>query len=396
MIQKTFSIQNIAYFLITAVIVCYILNIGQFFIIPFVFSVLLSVIILPIQHFYDRFVSSQALSTLFAFLTVLIPIIGIVTFFSVQVGIVLSHLDNISSRVQMGADTLFQLISDYLGISVEDSQAMLKTNLSKVISSPLAIFQSSINSFAGILLNMVLIFLFMFFLLAYRVSIKNFILMQFSPERRLQAGQTIMEIQKMLRQYLSGLISVMFILAVLNSFGLWMIGIEYPLLWASLAAFLTIIPYIGTTLGGGLPFFYALATAESWHQPAAVVIMYATIQQVEGNLITPYVVGSKVRINPLIAIIGILLMSSLWGVVGIVLAIPMTAGLKIIFDQVPALRPIGALMSSNIIKEKNRFLSEWNEDRFRFSSLFTKKSKVSPKDEEFAEAVHEDVLKPKQ
>lgn len=140
-----------------------------------------------------------------------------------------------------------------------------------------------------------------------------------------------------------------------------------------------------------MPFFYALATAESWHQPAAVIVMYAAIQQIEGNLITPYVVGSKVRINPFVVIIGILLMNALWGVVGIILAIPITAGVKILFDQIPALRPIGALMSSNIIKEKNRFLTEWDNDKFRLSSLFFKEKKIKKQeDDEFEDAIHDD------
>jgi predicted PurR-regulated permease PerM len=395
MTRKTFSIQNIAYFLLVAVIVTYILSVGQFFIIPFLFAILLSIIILPVQHFYDRYIRSQALSTIVAFLTVLIPIIGIITFFSMQVGFVLSDLDNISLRVQTGTETLFKWASEYFHISKEESQSILKDNFTKIVSSPLSLVQSTLNSFTGILLNIALIFLFMFFLLAYRISIKNFVLMQFSPAQRLQAAQTITDIQKMLRQYLSGLISVMMILAVLNSVGLWFIGVEYPFLWASLAAFLTIIPYIGTTLGGGLPFFYALATAESWHQPVAIIIMYVTIQQVEGNLITPYVVGSKVRINPLVAIIGILLMNALWGMVGIILAIPLTAGVKILFDRVDALRPIGALMSSNVLKKQALFLSDWDHEKYRLSSIFFRSKKVK-KAEVFVEAIHEDTPKPRQ
>jgi predicted PurR-regulated permease PerM len=368
--NKRFSIQNIAYFLLTMIMICYIMIIGKFFIIPFFFAVLLSMLMLPIQHFFDRYISSQTLSTLLAFLSVLIPIAAIITFFSVQVSIVIGNLDNISLKVQSGAHTLFQWISDYFNISPEESQNILKNNISKFISSPITIFQSSVNSFAVIMLDIALIFLFMFFLLAYRKAIKNFILMQFSPTQREAAGQTVADIQNMLGHYLSGLFIVMLVLAVMNSIGLWFIGIDYPLLWASLAAFLTIIPYIGTTLGGGLPFFYALATAESWHQPAAVVIMYATVQQLEGNVITPFIVGSKVRINPLVAIIGILLMNALWGIIGIVLAIPVTAAIKIVLDQIMPFKPIGTLMSNDVIKDQDRFLNEWDEEKYRLSSLF--------------------------
>jgi len=373
--QKNLSIQYIAYFLIVALIGTYILYVGKFFIIPFVFAALLSIIILPIQQFYERFIKIQAIGTVLTFFSVLIPIVAIISFFSIQVSQVLSNLNNISDRLHKGTDTLFLWISQYFQISVEESQSYLRENVTSIISSPISLLQSTFSSFGSILLNTVLIFLFMFFMLSYRIALKNFVLMQFEPLQRQGIAGIMIEIQKMLRQYLNGLFTVMIILAVLNSLGLWIIGVEYPVLWASLAAFLTIIPYIGTTLGGGLPFFYALATAESWHQPAAVVAMYVTVQQIEGNLITPYVVGSKVRINPLVAIIGILLMNELWGVSGIILAIPIAAGIKIMFDRIAPLKAVGALMGSNIVNEQGLFLSDYNENRFRFSSLFIKENK---------------------
>ena len=372
MTQKNLSIQYVAYFLIVAVIAIFILSVGKFFIIPFVFSVLLSIIVLPIQHFFDRYIKNQVISTLLTFLTVLIPIIAIISFFSIQVSQVLSNLNNISDRLQKGTDILFIWVSQYFSMSVEESQSLLRENVTSIISSPISILQSTFSSFGAIMLNSTLIILFMFFMLSYRIAIKNFILMQFDPLQRSGVAGVLVEIQKMLRQYLNGLLSVMIILATMNSLGLWLIGVEYPVLWASLAAFLTIIPYIGTTLGGGLPFFYALATAESWHQPAAVIAMYVTVQQIEGNLITPYVVGSKVRINPLVAIIGILLLNELWGISGIILAIPLAAGAKIVFDRIPPLKALGSLMSSNIVKEQDKFLSDYNEPKFRFSYLFLK------------------------
>ena len=375
MAPKNLSLHNIAYFLVIALIGTLILIEGKFFIIPFFFAILLSVIVLPIQHFYDRFIKTHALSTILTFFTILLPLTAIVGFFSFQVSNVLSNLSNISGRLQQGTDNLFIWLSQYFHISVEESQNFLKENISGIVASPISVIQSTFSSFGIILLNIVLIILFMFFMLSYRIAIKNFMLMQFEPMQRSGVAAVMVEIQKMLRQYLNGLLSVMIILAVLNSLGLWIIGVEYPILWASLAAFLTIIPYIGTTLGGGLPFFYALATAESWQQPAAVILMYVTVQQIEGNLITPYVVGSRVRINPLIAIIAILLMNELWGVSGIVLAIPIAATIKIIFDRIAPLKAVGTLMSSNIIKDQDKFLSEYNESRFRFSSLLLKKNK---------------------
>ena len=198
-------------------------------------------------------------------------------------------------------------------------------------------------------------------------------LIQFKEKNREQGKELLMQIQNVVRHYLYGLLTVIVILAILNSIGLWIIGVDYAVFWASLAAFLSIVPYIGTTIGGLLPFMYSFATADYWWQPLAVIGLYFSVQQLEGNLITPYVVGSNVKINPLIAIISLLIGGVIWGVAGIVLAIPIAAIFKLVFDNIDALKPVGALMSNDLHKNDTKFLKEWDKDEHRISSLFDEK-----------------------
>src|SRR5690606_7771915 len=109
-----------------------------------------------------------------------------------------------------------------------------------------------------------------------------------------------------------------------------------------------IIPYIGTTLGGMLPFLYAVATADNWWQPLTVVGMYVIIQQLEGNIITPKVVGSSVSINPLVALLAIIVGGFIWGVSGIILAIPIAGVIKIILDHNERTASIGFLLGNQM------------------------------------------------
>lgn len=163
-----------------------------------------------------------------------------------------------------------------------------------------------------------------------------------------------------MQKYLYGLLTVMAILAFLNSVGLLIIGIKYAVFWGVLAALLSIIPYIGTTLGGTLPFLYAVATAGNWWQPLAVVALYATIQQLEGNIITPKVVGSSVAINPLVALLAIIVGGFVWGVVGIILAIPIAGVIKILLDNNPNTRAYGFLLG-NLMSSKEDEFRDWME-----------------------------------
>ena len=375
--QSTGNIQRIAYAMIIIALLVYLMIIAKFIIVPLIFAALLSIMVQPICNFLERYIRLKVPVILVAFLVVLIPLSGIITFFSYQLGDVLRNMPAITDKLQHTSELLFNWLDNNFGISRADTWEWFRANFSKVLDSPLKLFRGGITSGTAFLVNVLMVLVFMFFMLLYRGAIKNFILLQFKDKRREHGRQILRQIQRLVRNYLYGLLTVIVILAFLNSIGLWIIGVGYPVFWASLAAFLSIIPYIGTTLGGLLPFMYAIATLDTWWQPLSVVALYFSIQQLEGNLITPYVVGSNVKINPFIAILSLLIGGYIWGLAGIVLGIPLAAIIKLVFDNVDSLKPVGVLMSNDLHKQEDHLLSDWDEDRYRVSSLFEEKNNHS-------------------
>ncbi len=371
--QSTGNIQRIAYAMIVIALLVYLMIIAKFIIVPLIFAALLSIMVQPICNFLEPYIRLKVPVILLAFLVILIPLSGIITFFSYQLGDVLLNMPAITDKLQHTSELLFNWLDNNFGISRADIWEWFQANFSKVLDSPLKLFKGGITSGTALLVNVLMVLVFMFFMLLYRGAIKNFILLQFKDKRREQGRQILQQIQWLVRNYLYGLLTVILILAFLNSIGLWIIGVGYPVFWASLAAILSIIPYIGTTIGGLLPFMYAIATLDTWWQPLSVVALYFSIQQLEGNLITPYVVGSNVKINPFIAILSLLIGGYIWGLAGIVLGIPLAAILKLIFDNVDSLKPFGVLMSNDLHKQEERLLTDWDEDRYRISSLFKEK-----------------------
>jgi predicted PurR-regulated permease PerM len=216
-----------------------------------------------------------------------------------------------------------------------------------------------------------------FFFLLYRSAIRNFVVGQLRKDLQEEGKQTVVEVQQVAKNYLGGMGLVMLILGVLNSFGLWAIGIDYYLVWGFLAAILGIIPYIGTAIGGFLPFIFAVATTESLLAPLLVILLYTTVQFLEGNFITPKVLGSSVKLNALAAIISVILGSFFWGIAGIIIAIPLLAMVRIILTHVEPLRPVALLLSDDLYAQSDRFLGEFNSDRYRFSNIFTGNSRFS-------------------
>jgi predicted PurR-regulated permease PerM len=369
MSQTAGTLQRLAYFLIVAVITVYIMVIGKFIIVPLVFAALLSIMVAPVSRFMERYIRWKVPAILLTFLAVLIPVSGIIMFFSYQLGDVIQNMPAITGNLKQTADTLFTWLEEQFGITRAQSWDWLRANFSTILESPFEFFRGGLTSSTTFLVNFLMVLIFMFFFLLYRGAIRNFILLQCRPAGREEGREILSQIQHLVRHYLYGLLMVILILAVLNSIGLLIIGVGYAVFWASLAAFLSIIPYIGTTLGGLLPFMYSVATAATWWQPAAVVILYVSIQQVEGNLITPYVVGSNVKINPFIAIISLIVGGVIWGLAGVILGIPIAAILKLIFDHTDALKPVGALMSRDLHEKEDVFLKQWDDDKHRLSGF---------------------------
>ncbi|RYF48831.1 MAG: AI-2E family transporter, partial [Cytophagaceae bacterium] len=119
---------------------------------------------------------------------------------------------------------------------------------------------------------------------------------------------------------------------------------DYAVFFGFLGACLVLIPYFGISLGSLLPAAYTLVTQDNPLKAVAVIGLYLGVQMIEGNFITPYVVGSKVSINPLAAIVVLILWDNIWGLPGLILALPLTAILKVVFDSVDSLKPYGFLI----------------------------------------------------
>jgi predicted PurR-regulated permease PerM len=155
------------------------------------------------------------------------------------------------------------------------------------------------------------------------------------------------EVTEMAQNYISGLILVIAIIAILNTTGLLILGIKYAVFLGILSALLTIIPYIGIVLGSILPILVALLTKDSLLYAAGVIAIFGLVQFLEGNFITPKIIGSKVNVNPLSAIIALIVGGAVWGIAGMILAIPILGIIQIILSNNKDLKPFASLISNN-------------------------------------------------
>ena len=349
------SLKNVAYSIFIILSVGYISFIGSSIILPFLFACIFSIFLYPLNRKLSKFIKSDVISISLSFLIVILPISIVSSFFIFELLDIIDELPSISQSLKEGTDQALNYIKSYVPGFKLNSQNLISNTIGTSIDGPLNVVSKGVISSTSIIFSVFLTFIYSFFILFYRKSIKNFILYQFEKRFRSDIRETFTKIKLVVQSYIGGLFIVIAVLSVVNSLGLWIIGVDYPIFWGTLAGFLAIIPYVGTGLGGLLPFLYSLATCDSAWQPIAILIFYGFVQTLEGNILTPKIVGDKVNINPLVAILSLVIFGSLWGVGGVVLALPLISITRIILLQFEGTLPIAVLMSSDIADRSDKF-----------------------------------------
>ena len=363
-------LRNAAYILIVILGGGFLLLEGKGLLFPLLFAIFFAFLLMPLERWIYKGIPNKAVSITGSVLLVLSVLAGIGFLFGYQLIQIVSDMTSIQEQLQDGIESILMFADENIPfVEMPTDQQSMDQLISRLLQAPVNFVGAGISSGASFLFNAALTLIYTIFLLIYKEAFRDFLLIQFSKDKRDELELVVSESVHLIQKYLVGMVTVIIILAVLNCAGLLLIGVEHAIFWGVLAAFLVIIPYIGTTLGGALPFFYSLATYEHAWQPFAVVIMYVIIQQLEGNWITPKIVGSSVRINPFFALIGIVIMGALMGIGGIVLAIPILAILKLVAEEIDVLKPVALLMDKDIMRKRHLFLSKYDREDYRLSSL---------------------------
>lgn len=202
-----------------------------------------------------------------------------------------------------------------------------------------------LNTVVGFIGTYLLTFIYIFFLLNYRSRFKEF-LMRLLPEKKKEVNEVIHKSADVSQKYLVGKLILMGFLAVLYAVGLGISGVSNFILVSIIAALLTLIPYIGNIVGILMALAFGYLTSGETGVLIGILITFAIAQFVESYVLEPYVVGDKVDLHPFFVILAVVAGGALWGVIGMILAIPVLAIITIIFLHVRPLHPFGFLLSN--------------------------------------------------
>ncbi|HVX67766.1 MAG TPA: AI-2E family transporter, partial [Bryobacteraceae bacterium] len=183
-----------------------------------------------------------------------------------------------------------------------------------------------------------------YFMLSWREHIHLSFLQLFHGDARIMAAKSVAGIAAMVRAFVVGNCVLGVLLAVSSTAVFWWFSLPYPFLVGPLSGLLSLVPYIGLPLALVPPFVAALAIYNNVATYAALLTVVAVLHLIAMNLLYPKIVGTRVHLNPLAVTIALMFWSVLWGAPGLVLAIPLTAGIKAVCDHVSRLEPIGKLL----------------------------------------------------
>lgn len=334
--------NKFAYFLISVTLIIYGLIVAKDFLYPITFGILLSYLLYPITNFFEKKNFPRIAAILISIILGAVIVTAIAILVIKRISSFTENLPEFREKVIYSIQILEERLKNTFGLSDKFLKNFINPNTVNDVLKVENIFSATTGTLFKILMQPVYIFLFLY----YRTKMAYFILKITGRENRLTVLKILREISTVVTRYMLGVTTVVIILCFINSAGLFLVGIKYPMLLGILSALFSYIPYFGNFIGATIPFLFALITEDSYTYPVRVIIYAFVIHFIENNILSPNIVGNNVRISPLFIIIGLILAATIWGLPGMLVVIPFLAMFNIAIKHVPSLHPYSYLLST--------------------------------------------------
>ena len=345
--MKNFEIPfyiRLAFILVILIALGYICVLGENLIVPLLFSFLFAILILPIANFFENKAGmSRSLAAIVSILLLLLSVSLIIYVLGAQITSLAEEWPSLKAQLTNLFNNVREWISITFHINVEKQSNYLKNATDNLVSSSGTIVEKTVLSLSSTLLFLVFILIYTTLLLFYRRLLMRFMVACFTEKHSKIIYDILDQIKQIIRKYITGLFFEMVIVSILAGLVFWMLGIDYVFLLALILGIFNVIPYIGIFTALVLSICIAFATTDGKHA-IFVAIAVVCIHLFDSNYLMPKIVGSQVKLNPLIVILGVILGEMFFGISGMFLSIPYLAIAKVIFDRVQGMEPLGILL----------------------------------------------------
>lgn len=331
---------------------------GKPFLVPLTFAALLSMLLLPVARWLEGKGLNKALSTLAA-LTLLVVFIAVVLFF---VGWQMSDIASNTTKLQQTATEKYEQVKDFvsqqLGISHQKQDQLIKEQQKSSSGKVSGMATSLMSGITSFLTDTLLVFVYIFLFIYLRSRLKGFIIRLVPLTDRGNAMTILNNTQQVTVKYLSGLFLMIVCLWVMYGIGFSLLGVENAIFFAILCGLLEIVPFVGNLTGTALTIAMSLVQGGDMNMVIGILVVYGLVQFIQTYLLEPLIVGAEVSINPLFTIVGLVAGEMIWGIPGMILAIPLLGITKIVFEHIEPLKPFAFLIGSDEKKDDEGFLNK--------------------------------------
>ncbi len=323
------------------------------FLAPFLTAVILSLVMLPLAQKMEHFMSRPWASFLNSLILLLVSV-GFMALVSLQVKRFVNDWPTIKDKMQPKIEQVKNLLVNNSPLEKKDLQLSQKGENSysflgtgSKVGDGAGSMVSSVISFFG---NYLLTFIYIFFLLNYRNRFKAFLLRIFPDEKKQQVKTTIKQSAEVAPEYLLGKLILMGILAVLYAIGLGISGVNNFIVISFIASFLTLIPYVGNIIGFFIALAFGFLTTGDTMVLVGIILTFTIAQFVESYILEPFLLGDRVDLHPFFVILVVVIGNMVWGIIGMILAIPLLGIVTVILLHTKELHAYGIFLSTKKVK----------------------------------------------
>jgi predicted PurR-regulated permease PerM len=357
--------------LLTLFLIGWIAYLGKTIIVPIYFSILLAILLLPLANFLERLKIPQGIADMTAVFSAVLIIVILIYFLSTQISSFVTDMPSIKEHMAEHYAALRHWINQKFNVSFTQQTIFIRNTTKQLTNSGGEYIGQTFSSVTETFVLTVMVAIYTFLILFYRHLIRKFLLAVFKEEHQDGVNEVLVETKSMVRNYMMGLLIEMAIIAIANSIILLCLGIKYAIFLGVFIAILNLVPYVGIITGILFAVIVTLTTSSNMNDILWIIVSLGIVHLVDSNILMPRIVGSKVKINALCAITGVLLGGSLMGIAGVFLALPTLAILKIVFDRVDELKPWGILLGDEF--HTNKKATTQNKIKNVLNKLTTKK-----------------------
>jgi AI-2 transport protein TqsA len=311
--------------------------------VPLFFSFLVSILLHPLALFFEKRGLTRTLASIVTLLIFMVLFLGLFYFFSHQVVRLSRDLPSLQAKVLEKWQDIQGWISDKYHITNTQQVSYMNKSAAGIINTAMNSVATTFVGIAETLVLTIFFFIFTFFILQYRRLLMRFVVELFDEAHNKRVNGIIHRIRSLINSYVAGLLLEMSIVGIVIFISLMIIGVKYALLISVMAAILNIIPYLGIYFCMATAMLITAATNSTGHVVAVGVVFLIT-HFADANIILPHVVGGKMKMNPFITILVVLIGHLVWGIPGMFLFIPLAAMIRLIGEEIPGMKPWAILL----------------------------------------------------